>query len=141
MFTYIVQLHVYVQCTCNTQYQSKINFNLCSGWFQWMQLKQRKAQMVRLFQRLQDYQFEKVREHPDKALTEDTRPLSEDDITRYTAVGTCTMYMYMYMCVHAVRILFLARRCTCRFVVVYNVHVHCNLYVCLVWCCLTLWGP
>ena len=49
---------------------------------QWMQLKQRKAQMVRLFQRLQDYQFEKVREHPDKALTEDTRPVSEEDIAR-----------------------------------------------------------
>ena len=40
--------------------------------------------MVRLFQRLQDYQFEKVREQPDKALTEDIRPLSEDDITRLT---------------------------------------------------------
>ena len=50
---------------------------------QWLQLKQRKSQMVRLFQRLQDYQFEKVREHPDKALTEDTRPLSDEDIARY----------------------------------------------------------
>ena len=49
---------------------------------QWMQLKQRKAQMVRLFKRLQDYQFEKVREQPDKALTEDTRPVSEEDIAR-----------------------------------------------------------
>ena len=39
--------------------------------------------MVRLFQRLQDYQFEKVREQPDRALTEDTRPLTEDDIIRY----------------------------------------------------------
>lgn len=47
-----------------------------------MQLKQRKGQMVGLFERLQDYQFEKVREEPDKALTEDTRPLTEDDITR-----------------------------------------------------------
>ena len=49
---------------------------------EWMQLEQRKAQMVRLFQRLQDYQFEKVREQPDKALTKDTRPLSENDIIR-----------------------------------------------------------
>ena len=43
--------------------------------------------MAKLFQRLQDYQFEKVREQPDKALTEDTRPLSEEDITRYTTGG------------------------------------------------------
>ena len=54
---------------------------------QWMQLKQRKGQMVRLFQRLQDYQFEKVREQPDKALTEDTRPLSEEDIARWSTVA------------------------------------------------------
>ncbi|CAI8018492.1 Transcription elongation factor SPT6 [Geodia barretti] len=54
----------------------------------WMQLKQRKAQMVRLFKRLQDYQFEKVREQPDKALTEDTRPVSEEDIARLKAVKT-----------------------------------------------------
>ena len=58
---------------------------------QWLQLKQRKAQMVKLFQRLQDYQFEKVREQPDKALTEDTRPLSEEDIIRCRLyIETCT---------------------------------------------------
>ena len=51
-----------------------------------MQLRQRKVQMVRLFQRLQDYQFDKVREEPDKALTEDTRPLTEEDVARSAAV-------------------------------------------------------
>ena len=38
--------------------------------------------MAQLFLRLQDYQFQKVREEPDKALTEDTRPLTEEDIAR-----------------------------------------------------------
>ena len=41
---------------------------------------------MQLFQRLQDYQFEKVREQPDKALTEDTRPLTEEDIARSAAL-------------------------------------------------------
>ena len=67
-----------------------------------MQLKQRKGQMVRLFQRLQDYQFEKVREQPDKALTEDTRPLSEEDIARWsTAANIQCMHMYMHVCMQS----------------------------------------
>ena len=47
-----------------------------------MQLNIRKANMRRLFERMRDYQFEKVREAPDKALTEDTRPITEEDFTR-----------------------------------------------------------
>ena len=38
--------------------------------------------MQQLFERMQRYQFEKVREQPDKALTEDTRVLQDDDIQR-----------------------------------------------------------
>ena len=49
---------------------------------QWMQLNNRKQSMRRLFERMRDYQFEKVREQPDKVLTEDTRPISEEDFTR-----------------------------------------------------------
>ena len=64
-------------------------------WSQWMQLKQRKGQMVRLFQRLQDYQFEKVREQPDKALTEDTRPLSEEDIARWSIAAHTHMHVHV----------------------------------------------
>ena len=67
---------------------------------QWMQLKQRKGQMVRLFQRLQDYQFEKVREQPDKALTEDTRPLSEEDIARWSTAA----HTHTYMCAHSMHV-------------------------------------
>ncbi len=51
-------------------------------WPQWMQLNSRKASMRRLFKRMRDYQFEKMREQPDKALTEDTRPITEEDFTR-----------------------------------------------------------
>ena len=50
---------------------------------QWMQLKTRKQDMRRLFERMRDYQFEKVKEEPDKALTEDTRVLTDEDIMRY----------------------------------------------------------
>lgn len=48
-----------------------------------MQLKTRKQDMRRLFERMRDYQFEKVKEEPDKALTEDTRVLTDEDIMRY----------------------------------------------------------
>lgn len=34
---------------------------------------------------MRDYQFEKVREQPDKALTEDTRVLTDEDLMRYGA--------------------------------------------------------
>ena len=72
--------------TCNHHLLSPSHLppvDLCP---QWMQLQQRKGQMVLLFQRLQDYQFEKVREEPDKALTEDIRPLTEEDVARSAAV-------------------------------------------------------
>ena len=49
---------------------------------QWMQLRLRKQNMRQLFERMQRYQFEKVREQPDKALTEDTRALQDDDVQR-----------------------------------------------------------
>ena len=49
---------------------------------QWMQLNTRKQDMRRLFERMRDYQFEKVKEEPDKALTEDTRVLTDEDIMR-----------------------------------------------------------
>jgi len=39
--------------------------------------------MRRLFERMQQYQFQKVREQPDKALTEDCRALQEEDIHRW----------------------------------------------------------
>ena len=35
---------------------------------------------------MRDYQFEKVKEEPDKALTEDTRVLTDEDIMRYIYV-------------------------------------------------------
>ena len=48
-----------------------------------MQLKSRKQNMRQLFERMQQYQFQKVREQPDKALTEDCRTLQEEDIQRW----------------------------------------------------------
>ena len=47
-----------------------------------MLLQQRKQNLSKLFKKMQQWQFEKVREEPDKALTEDYRTLEEDDIDR-----------------------------------------------------------
>ena len=44
--------------------------------------------MRTLFESMRDYQFEKVREQPDKAL-EDTRMLTDEDLMRYA-------YMHMH---------------------------------------------
>lgn len=66
-------------------------FDLWKIWTwdeKWMQLRLRKQNMRQLFERMQRYQFEKVREQPDKALTEDTRALQDDDVQRLEAVQT-----------------------------------------------------
>lgn len=52
-----------------------------------MQLCMRKKNMRRLFERMQAFQFEKVQEQPDKALTEDSRSLQEEDIQRWESGG------------------------------------------------------
>ena len=48
-----------------------------------MQLQQRKHNLHRLFKRMQEWQFEKVKEEPGKVLTEDYRILEEEDLQRY----------------------------------------------------------
>ncbi len=42
--------------------------------------------MKTLFESIRDYQFEKVRVEPDKALTEDTRVLTDEDLMRWVSV-------------------------------------------------------
>jgi len=49
---------------------------------QWTQLQVKKKNMKDLFERMRDYQFEKVREKPDTALTEDMRVLTDEDMAR-----------------------------------------------------------
>ncbi len=49
---------------------------------QWTQMQNRKKNMRVLFERMRDYQFEKVREKPDTALTEDMRVLTDEDLAR-----------------------------------------------------------
>ncbi len=51
-----------------------------------MELQQRKQSLKKLFVRIQDWQFEKVREEPDKALTEDYRSLEEEDLLRLAII-------------------------------------------------------
>ena len=57
---------------------------------QWTQLQSRKKNMKTLFESIRDYQFEKVRMEPDKALTEDTRVLTDEDLMRW--VGVVSMW-------------------------------------------------
>lgn len=46
-------------------------------------MQSRKKNMKTLFESMRDYQFEKVREQPDKALTEDTRVITDEDLMRW----------------------------------------------------------
>ncbi|KAI7796472.1 transcription elongation factor SPT6 isoform X1 [Triplophysa rosa] len=48
----------------------------------WTQLKTRKQNLTRLFQRMQSYQFEQISADPDKPLSDATRPLDTGDMER-----------------------------------------------------------
>lgn len=50
---------------------------------QWCQLRTRKENLHRLFQEMQDYQFNKIQESGDQPLDDDTRILQAEDIDRY----------------------------------------------------------
>jgi len=49
----------------------------------WCQLCARKGSLKKLFIRVQELQFEQLRNQPDEAIKEDTRPLEEKDLERY----------------------------------------------------------
>lgn len=64
---------------------------LCYFWFldlyifihQWTQLKTRKQNLTRLFQKMQSFQFEQISADPDKPLADGIRPLDTADMERY----------------------------------------------------------
>lgn len=49
---------------------------------QWSQLRERKKNQIRLFERMQNYQYE-VNSDPDKVLEINVRTLTEEDIDRF----------------------------------------------------------
>lgn len=51
--------------------------------FQWTQLKTRKQNLTRLFQKMQSFQFEQISADPDKPLADGIRPLDTADMERY----------------------------------------------------------
>ena len=51
---------------------------------QWMQLRNRKQNLVRLFEHMQQFQFEQL--DPEKPLESQFRTLSEEDLERYLFV-------------------------------------------------------
>ena len=55
---------------------------------QWCQLHTRKENLHRLFQEMQDYQFNKIQESGDQPLDDDTRILQAEDIDRYQLLIT-----------------------------------------------------
>lgn len=63
---------------------SLLHFNLYvfMMFSQWTQLKTRKQNLTRLFQRMQSYQFEQISADPDKPLSDSTRPLDTGDMER-----------------------------------------------------------
>lgn len=53
---------------------------------QWTQLKTRKQNLTRLFQKMQSYQFEQISADPDKPLADGIRPLDTADMERYVFI-------------------------------------------------------
>ncbi len=57
-----------------------------SSTYQWTQLKTRKQNLTRLFQKMQSYQFEQISADPDKPLADGIRPLDTADMERYISI-------------------------------------------------------
>lgn len=57
-----------------------------SSSYQWTQLKTRKQNLTRLFQKMQSYQFEQISADPDKPLADGIRPLDTADMERYVSI-------------------------------------------------------
>ncbi|KAL0973192.1 hypothetical protein UPYG_G00200120 [Umbra pygmaea] len=55
----------------------------------WIQLKTRKQNLRRLFQKMQKYQFEQISADPDKPLADGIRPLDTSDLERLKDVQSC----------------------------------------------------
>ena len=51
-------------------------------FLQWCQLNTRKKNLKRLFEQMQTYQYNKLKEDPDKPLDEDERILEQDDVEK-----------------------------------------------------------
>lgn len=70
---------------------------VCSLFFcicQWTQLKTRKQNLTRLFQKMQSYQFEQISADPDKPLADGIRPLDTADMERYVGQHQKNKYIF-----------------------------------------------
>ena len=52
----------------------------------WCQLCSRKSSLKKLFLKVQQLQFDRLKEQPDATLTDETRPLQEQDMERYVCL-------------------------------------------------------
>lgn len=62
-----------------------------SSTHQWTQLKTRKQNLTRLFQKMQSYQFEQISADPDKPLADGIRPLDTTDMERYDFIALLSL--------------------------------------------------
>lgn len=62
-------------------------YGACDGkslfLYQWTQLKIRKQNLTRLFEKMQAYQYEQISADPDKPLADGIRALDTTDMERY----------------------------------------------------------
>lgn len=69
-----------------------LTLKLSSFAHQWTQLKTRKQNLTRLFQKMQSYQFEQISADPDKPLADGIRPLDTADMERYSETKPCSRF-------------------------------------------------
>lgn len=50
---------------------------------QWCQLKQRKENLLKLFENMREFQLDKVMENPDAPIPDNMRLIKDEDIERY----------------------------------------------------------
>ena len=55
-------------------------------FLQWMQLRQRRANMLRLFEKMQTFQFDQIGLDSESTLDPSIRALTEEDMTRYDQI-------------------------------------------------------
>lgn len=78
--------HLLSSTWCTYATSGLLTYEFPSSTHQWTQLKTRKQNLTRLFQKMQSYQFEQISADPDKPLADGIRPLDTADMERYVLI-------------------------------------------------------
>lgn len=71
-------------------------FNFVSLLCQWCQLKQRKENLLKLFENMREFQLDKVMENPDAPIPENMRLIKDEDIERYLFTFKVIKYRLLF---------------------------------------------